>query len=460
MKPKFSNLLFAVILIPGFIYSNVSLPAIFGDNMVLQRNAEVKIWGWAKPGEEIQISVSWSQENFKVKPDSNGNWQALIPTNEERGSQTISIKGYTEVILKNVLMGEVWLISGQSNMEWTAGAGIEGGEEAIKNSENSNIRFFTVNHRTAQYPQNDLRGEWSESSPETMKNFSAVAYFFAQKLSKELDVPVGLVNATWGGTPAEPWMPISTIKNDSTLTKAADLLPETEWGPSKPGLIYNAMVNPFKQFKFSGILWYQGESNTANADYYEEVFSALIKSWRAQFQDELPFYFAQIAPFNYETEFSGVKIRDAQRKALKLPHTGMVMTGDIGNIDDIHPKNKKEVGIRFANLVLADKFKKEVKAYAPIIEKAVIQKNNIILSFNHSEGLQVNTHNKASQFEIAGEDKEFHPVDFRIKDEQIVLKKGKLKDPVFVRYSWTNTGIPNISNDAGLPSSSFTIEIE
>ena len=156
MKPKFSNLLFAVILIPGFIYSNVSLPAIFGDNMVLQRNAEVKIWGWAKPGEEIQISVSWSQENFKVKPDSNGNWQALIPTNEERGSQTISIKGYTEVILKNVLMGEVWLISGQSNMEWTAGAGIEGGEEAIKNSENSNIRFFTVNHRTAQYPQNVL----------------------------------------------------------------------------------------------------------------------------------------------------------------------------------------------------------------------------------------------------------------------------------------------------------------
>ncbi len=460
MKPKFSNLLFAVILIPGFIYSNVSLPAIFGDNMVLQRNAEVNIWGWAKPGEEIQISVSWSQENFKVKPDSNGNWQALIPTNEERGSQTISIKGYTEVILKNVLLGEVWLISGQSNMEWTAGAGIEGGEEAIKNSENRNIRFFTVNHRTAEFPQNDLRGEWSESSPETMINFSAVAYFFAQKLSKELDVPVGLVNATWGGTPAEPWMPSSTIKNDRTLTKAAELLPKTEWGPSKPGLIYNAMIHPLKNFKFSGILWYQGESNTPNADYYEEIFSALIQSWRVEFQEELPFYFAQIAPYYYETEFTGVKIRDAQRRTLKLPKTGMVMTSDIGNINDIHPKNKKDVGVRFANLVLAEQFIKDIKAKAPLIQKAILENDKIILIFSNSEGLYLDKNSKTRQFEIAGSNKEFEPAKFEIKDDRIILSNRKLENPVYIRYSWGNTSISNIFNGAKLPASSFYIKIE
>ncbi|WP_026914920.1 sialate O-acetylesterase [Christiangramia portivictoriae] len=460
MKPKFSNLLFAVILIPGFIYSNVSLPAIFGDNMVLQRNAEVNIWGWAKPGEEIQISVSWSQENFKVKPDSNGNWQALIPTNEERGSQTISIKGYTEVILKNVLLGEVWLISGQSNMEWTAGAGIEGGEEAIKNSENRNIRFFTVNHRTTEFPQNDLRGEWSESSPETMINFSAVAYFFAQKLSKELDVPVGLVNATWGGTPAEPWMPSSTIKNDRTLTKAAELLPKTEWGPSKPGLIYNAMIHPLKNFKFSGILWYQGESNTPNADYYEEIFSALIQSWRVEFQEELPFYFAQIAPYYYETEFTGVKIRDAQRRTLKLPKTGMVMTSDIGNINDIHPKNKKDVGVRFANLVLAEQFIKDIKAKAPLIQKAILENDKIILIFSNSEGLYLDKNSKTRQFEIAGSNKEFEPAKFEIKDDRIILSNRKLENPVYVRYSWGNTSISNIFNGAKLPASSFYIKIE
>ncbi|MEZ7494339.1 sialate O-acetylesterase [Leeuwenhoekiella aequorea] len=460
MSTKIAALLFAIILTPGFTYSNVSLPALFADNMVLQRNADVIFWGWAKPGEEIEISVSWSDEKFKVKPTNNGFWQSVIPTNEKSGSQTIRIKGYNEVVLKNVLLGEVWLISGQSNMEWSAGAGIEGGEEAIENSKNNNIRFFTVNHRTAEFPQNDLRGNWEESTPETMKNFSAVAFFFAQKLSKELDVPVGLVNATWGGTPAEPWIPAQIIQNDSVLSKAADLLPETEWGPSKPGLIYNAMVNPLKPFKFSGILWYQGESNTPNADSYEAIFSALITSWRAEFKEELPFYFAQIAPFSYETEFSGVKVRDAQRKTLKLPHTAMVVTGDIGNINNIHPKNKKEVGIRFANLVLADKFKKEIKAYAPLIQKATVDKNKIILNFSNAERLQIDKNNKASQFEIAGANKAFQPVDFKIKDNQIFLKKGKLEHPLFVRYSWTNSCVPNIFNTAGLPTSSFTIKIE
>lgn len=460
MKMKQIIPFLSLLLFPNFNFAKVNLPAIFSDNMVIQRNAEVNIWGWAKPGEEITVMVSWNDLEVKTKPDNSGYWNLKIKTSDKRGNQRIKIKGYNEVVFENILLGEVFLISGQSNMEWSAGAGIEGGEEAIRNSTNSNIRFFTVNHRTAKCPQNDLSGTWVESTPETMKNFSAAGYFFAQKLQRELNVPVGLVNSSWGGTPAEPWMPASTIKNDRTLTKAAKLLPETEWGPSKPGLIYNAMIHPLKNFKFSAILWYQGESNTPNANYYEEIFSALIQSWRVEFQEELRFYFAQIAPYNYETELTGVKIRDAQRKTLKLPNTGMVMTSDIGNIIDIHPKNKKDVGVRFANLVLAEQFNRDIKAKTPLIQKAILENDEIILTFRNSEGLYRDKNNKTSQFEIAGSNKEFEPAKFEIKDDRIILSNRKLKNPVYVRYSWGNTSISNIFNGAKLPASSFYIEIE
>ena len=459
MKIKFIIVVAALMQISQ-MYSNVVLPAIFADNMVLQRNADVAIWGWAKPGETVKISSSWDVAEYSVTPNNRGFWKTTILTNEKKGSQELVIEGYNKITLKNILLGEVWLISGQSNMEWSAAAGIENGERAIQNSKNDSIRFFTVNHKTARFPQDDLNGSWVGSKPETMKNFSAVAYFFAQKLNKELQVPVGLIGSTWGGTPAETWVPKHAIERDSILVKAAGLLPETEWGPKEPGSIYNAMIHPLMNFKIAGVLWYQGESNTVNSQYYEKMFTTLIESWRVQFNEIIPFYFAQIAPYKYETEFSGVQIRDAQRRALRLAKTGMVVTSDIGNINDIHPKNKKDVGIRFANLVMADKFKKEIKAYPPLIQKATSDKNKIILNFSNAELLHIDKNNKASQFEIAGADKVFQPVDFKIKDNQIFLKKGKLEHPLFVRYSWANSSIPNIFNGTGLPTSSFTIKIE
>ncbi|WP_159039867.1 sialate O-acetylesterase [Christiangramia fulva] len=453
------KLLFLLVcIIPLYGFSNISLPKIFGDNMVLQRNTEVSLWGWAKPGENIKIKLSWNSDNFETMPDNSGFWKIMVPTSDAKGSQTIEIHGYNTVKLENVLLGEVWLVSGQSNMEWSSGAGIDGGEEAIKNAENDQIRFFTVNHRTAGCPQNDLDGQWVSSTPETMKNFSAIGYFFAQKMNEELNVPVGLVNATWGGTPAEPWIPAKMIKKDSILNKAAAMLPDTQWGPNKPGSIYNAMIAPFTSYTLSGILWYQGESNTPNADYYHEIFTTLIKSWRETFGKDLPFYFAQIAPFSYETAYSGVKIRDAQRRALELEKTGMIMTSDIGNTENIHPKNKKEAGYRFARLVLADKFGKKLPAYAPQFSNASLEGKKVIISFNHAGGLYV-SNDKKTQFEIAGENRDFQPATFRIKGDNIILN-SPVKKPMYIRFSWRNTSTSNIFNNAGLPLSSFSEKLE
>lgn len=271
-------------------FANISLPGIFSDNMVLQRNAEVKIWGWAKAMEEITLSNSWNNELIKTKALNSGYWELLLATPDIRGVQEIKISGYNEVTLKNVLLGEVWLVSGQSNMEWTFNFGIDHKEEALKMAENSQLRFFSVDHRSADFPQQDLAGKWEVGSVDAMKNFSAIAFFFGHKLNKELNnVPIGLINSSWGGTPAEVWMPAEVIEENAELSKAAKLLPDVEWGPNTPGFLYNAMIAPLIPFKLAGILWYQGESNVDNAQYYQKMFSTLILSWRKKWGEEIPF---------------------------------------------------------------------------------------------------------------------------------------------------------------------------
>lgn len=439
--------------------ANVSLPGVFGDNMVLQREASVNIWGWAKPGEEIEISSTWSDEIYTTKADKNARWSLEIQTNAKKGPQQLTITGYNQVNLKNLLLGELWLISGQSNMEWSASAGINNAEAAIRNSTNENIRFFTVTHRTAETPQIDLEGKWVESRPETMKYFSAIGYFFAKKLQEELDVPVGVINASWGGTPAEVWMPEELFYKNDTLKNAAKMLEENEWGPIKPALLYNAMIYPISSMKIKGILWYQGESNTINADYYEEIFTRLIKSWRSKWEEDLPFYYAQIAPYDYGEGFAGVKVRDAQRRVLKLPKTEMIVTSDVGNIHDIHPKNKLTPGIRFANVALAKNYGKKIKAQSPQFYKTVIKGDKIEVHFKNAEGLKIDPENPQSQFEVAGLDGQFIPMQMKIKKNVIHLKAAAVNKPVSLRFSWHNTATSNIFNEIGLPVSSFITKL-
>ncbi|WP_324720321.1 sialate O-acetylesterase [Salinimicrobium sp. HB62] len=440
-------------------FSNISLPAIFSDNMVLQRNAEVRIWGWAKPGEVVKITTSWNKDALQTRVGNNGSWEILLPTPNLREPQELTITGYNTVVLKNVLLGEVWLVSGQSNMEWTAAAGIDNAEEAIAGAENPQIRFFSVHHRTAEFPQQDLDGQWIASSPESMKHFSAVAYFFGKKLHEELDVPIGLINASWGGTPAEVWIPAEVIEKDEELLRAAKMLPDVEWGPREPGLLFNSMINPITLFEIAGVLWYQGESNTDNADYYEHMFSALIDSWRQKWNSKLPFYYAQIAPYDYGDNFAGVKVRDAQRRVLKMPKTGMVMTSDIGDIEDIHPRNKKDVGLRFANLALNEIYGKKTAAYFPLFEKAEKKKDRLRIYFANAEQLKIDKENPVSQFEVAGENGEFQLVKMKIKKDHVELDISKIEEPTQVRYSWRNAASSNLFNEAGLPASSFLEEI-
>ena len=441
--------------------ANVSLPNIFGDNMVLQRNSEVKIWGWASPKEEIKLVSSWNNQEYKVVANNQAQWELKIKTPEAGGPFTISIKGYNEVILKNILIGEVWVCAGQSNMEMSASWGIDDGEEEVKNAANPNIRFFTVSKSTALNPQNNVLGNWTESTPETMKNFSAIGYFFAKRLREDLkNVPIGLISSNWGGTPAEIWMPEEVVNNDLVLLENAKKLNEQEYGPRQPGRAYNAMIYPITGFKIAGTLWYQGESNVGSL-VYDKTLSALIKSWRKVWNDEFPFYFVQIAPYKTgSNNFSNVTVRNSQRKILnEVYKTGMVLTSDISDTIDIHPKNKKSVGVRLANLALADVYQTNKNLVnGPLFKAIKIEKNKAMVSFDFAEGLYFK--NKTSnQFELAGADGVFYPAEASIKNNEVILASKKVSVPAKVRFAWGNTIQPDLFNKANLPASCFTSEL-
>lgn len=441
-------------------FANITLPNIFSDNMVMQRNSEVTIWGWANSQEEVVISPSWNQEIYKMKANNQAMWEIVIPTPKEGGPYTISIKGYNEIVLKNILIGEVWICSGQSNMEMNASWGIENGDEAVKNASNPNIRLFLVPKLTATTPQNNLSGSWANCTPDTMKYFSAIGYFFGKRLNEELKgVPIGLISSNWGGTPAEIWTPEEVIQNDSILLESAKTRKEETYGPNQPGRAFNAMIAPITKLRIAGVLWYQGESNVGST-VYDKTLSALITSWRKLWKYDFPFYLVQIAPYKYgEDHFSGTIIRDAQRKVLQeVPKTGMVLTSDISTVEDIHPKDKKSVGIRLANLALADTYKvNSAVVNGPLYKGIAIDKNKITVTFEYSEGLYFED-KKADLFEVAGTDNVFYKAKAVIKNNTIILQSDKVKMPIKVRYAWKNTDQSNLFNKANLPASSFISE--
>ena len=436
--------------------ANVSLPAIFTDNMVLQRDTEVRIWGWAKPLEKVAVQASWSKDILRTVADKFARWEVMLPTPGAGGPFEITVQGYNQITLRNVLVGEVWLCSGQSNMEFTARQGILGGEEAMKNADQPNIRFFTVHHRSANEAQIDLASDgWKVCSPETMAGFSAAAYFFAKKLQEKMGVPVGLIHSGWGGTPAEAWVAGRIIEADPLLSEAANLLPDEPWGPQQAGSIYHAMIAPLTPFKIAGTIWYQGETNVNNPLTYKELFSTLIKSWRTAWGYEFPFYFAQIAPFKYGVPGVGALVRDAQRRTLEAPNTGMVVTSDIGDTLDIHPKNKLDLGLRFANLAL--KYHYHVldgEVSGPLYRSFEVEKDRVKIFFDHASGLKASG-GDCPFFEVAGEDGIFYPAKAEIGDGLVMVFAKQVKKPKAVRFAWRNTATPNLFNGAGLPTSCF-----
>ena len=449
----------ALLLVAKVSYANVTLPSVFSDHMILQQQDNVRFWGWANPDEEVVISPSWADENYKTKATNQTFWELTIKTPKFGGPFTIIIKGYNEIVLKDILIGEVWLCSGQSNMEMSASWGIENGEQEIAEANHPNIRFFTVPKASAEKPQNNLIANWQVCTPESMEHTSALAYFFAKRIQENLnDVPVGLLVSAWGGTPAEIWMPEEIIKRDSILNKAANKLEPTTYGPIEPARAFNAMINPLIDYNISGILWYQGESNVGSK-VYDKTLEALIQSWRHLWQKNVPFYFVQIAPYKYgKNHFSGVEIRDAQRKvADKIENTGMIVISDISPIDDIHPKDKKSVGIRLANLALKKHYTTlDGLVESPSFSSVTLKKNKAIVSFKNAEGLYLK--DKKSLFEIAEEDKLFYPATCKLSGTDIILSSNKITTPKYVRFAWGNTLQSNLFNKADLPASSFTTE--
>lgn len=452
------SLFFLFFIMANCSFANVTLPSVFSDHMVLQQNEEVKFWGWANPNEPVKIQPSWTDDVYEVKANNLAQWEIKISTPKYGGPYSIKIQGYNQIILNDILIGEVWLCSGQSNMEMSASWGIKNMDE-VEKANHPKIRFFNVPKISAPASQLNVPANWEICTPETMKYSSALAYFFAKRLQEvSADVPVGLLVSAWGGVPAETYIPENKIKNDSVLNAAAKKLTPAEYGPIEPGYAYNAMIHPLVGFSIAGTIWYQGESNVGSL-VYDKTFSTLITTWRDLWEEKFPFYFVQISPYDdgYK-HFGSVEVRNAQRKVSKtVENTAMVVISDVSTIDDIHPKDKKSVGIRLANLALKLHYKSiDDLVESPEIDNIYFEGESALLHFKNSDGLYIK--DNESLFEIAGNDHVFYPTKAKLKDDFILISSKNVKSPKYVRFAWGNAIQSNVFNAADLPLSSFTTD--
>jgi sialate O-acetylesterase len=343
-------------------------------------------------------------------------------------------------------------------MEWSAAKKIMNAEEEVKNANYPNIRFFQVNKAGSNYRQDNCDAKWEVCTPSTMMHFSAVAYFFARHLQQNMDVPVGLINASWGGTPAEVWVKNEMVETDPIMSTSAQKLRRFDWWPKEPGSVYNAMIAPLVPFRIAGALWYQGEGNVDNSESYAKLFRTLIESWRTDFGTEFPFYYVQIAPYNYGVKSHSTLIREAQAQCQEIPGAGMVVVSDlVDNIRDIHPLNKQDVGKRLANMALSENYKVPGLIYKfPQYKMSALEKGKIRIQFiNSEEGLILKGGDKPLTFEVAGEDKNFVPAVAKIEGNTIVVWAKSIKSPVAVRYSFKNDAIGNVFSKEGLPLAPF-----
>jgi sialate O-acetylesterase len=449
------SLIVWVLTIPSF--GQIKLPSVIGDNMVLQQNSEAAIWGWGDPASEIKVSGSWSKDTVKVITSNQASWKVYLKTPSAGGPYTVSVNGRENIVLKNVMIGEVWICSGQSNMEWSADSKINNSEEEVKNANQPDIRLFHVKKLGSESPQNNCFAKWEICTPETMHSFSAVGYFFGKNLQKNLNVPIGIIEAAWGGTGAEVWVRPDLVESDPLLRECAEKLEITAWWPSKPGVLYNGMIAPLLPFRIAGAIWYQGESNADNPESYLKLFRTLIENWRHDFGNDFPFYYVQIAPFTYDKATRAPLVREMQMRTLDVPKTGMVVVSDlVDNVNDIHPRNKQDVAKRLANWALAETYGVKGLVYKhPLYKSMSLEKSKIRISFeNISQGLKA-TGDEITGFEIAGPDKVFKPAKVKIDGNTILVWSKELKTPVAVRFSFTNDAIGNLFSQEGLPVAPF-----
>ena len=457
------------LLFVQFIHAEVKLPAIVSSNMVLQRNTTVVLWGWADAKEEITIKASWQNEQLNVKADKTGSWSVEVKTTNSKDPQNISIKSATsDISLENILFGEVWLCSGQSNMQQPItgynGQPTFGSSMAVANGSNPNLRLFTVDRIGSKTPETDVEKytPWEEASPENVADFSAVAYFFGQQLQEILDVPVGMIHTSWGGSSVQAWISKEVISTYQVVDlDTVDILNRTNHIPTA---LYNSMIHPLIPYTIQGALWYQGESNRLEPQKYTELFPAMVKDWRTRWGiGDFPFYYVQIAPYWYnntaafETAENSAFIREAQLQCLDLiSNSGIAITMDIGANYCIHPPKKKEVADRLLFNALNQTYGFDAVDYAGPIYASHEEKNGgILLKFKHAE-TGVFAYDGLKGFEIAGEDKVFYPAEASIVNRMdVFVVSYKVPEPVAVRYAWRNWIEGTLFDTSLLPASSF-----
>lgn len=454
--------LFISVLSAGVAFSAVKLPAVISSGMVLQQKTKVALWGNADAGEKIRVLASWSKKEMSLSADENGKWKVFLQTPKAGGPYTITIKAANTIILNNILIGEVWLCSGQSNMafplqkesRWRTG--VLNGEQEIKSADYPSIRLFQVTQSTADQPQDDLTGNWQVCSPATVGGFSAVAYFFGRELYRQLGVPIGLIQASWGGTPAEAWTNRKTLESDprfKPILNRYDSIMGAKVPESKnqlPTQLYNAMIHPLIHYSIRGVIWYQGESNASRAYQYRSLFPAMIQNWRSDWKSEFPFYFVQIAPHKSQHP----EIREAQLLTFRnVKNTGMAVITDAGDSSDIHPRNKRIVGERLSKWALARQYGKKIPYSGPLYKKMKSENGTIRIYFDFAESGF--TEKELDGFTIAGSDQVFYPAKAVVDGKTLIVSSPSVKDPVAVRYNWSNFFRTNFYNKEGLPASPF-----
>lgn len=449
--------IFVFIFSNSIVFGRIMLPTVFSDNMVLQQNSKVTIWGWSNPTETVKIVASWNNnDTILAKANNHSYWQTSIQTVGAGGPFTLKVLGSTNVELKNIMLGEVWICSGQSNMEITANWGVKNGSEEIKKADNPNIRIFHIEKIGAEFPQLLCNATWTESTPETMRSTSALAYFFGRELQQKLHVPIGIIVSAWGGSPAEVWIEKNRIENNPILNKYK-YNEHYDWWPDSPGALYNSMIAPIIPYSIAGAIWYQGEANRNNYQIYSLLMKTLIENWRKDFNQEFPFYLVQIAPFNYLDKGNSQFIREQQEIVTKtVPKTGMVVVSDlVDNINDIHPKDKLSVGKRLANFALAEVYNQNVGEYkSPTFQSIRIEKNKAFLAFNNAQGLKC-VGKKPEKFLVSGADKNFVKADAKIKGNTIILSSKLIKNPTAVRFCFNDSTRADVFNSVGLPMAPF-----
>ncbi len=493
-----------LLFIHGFLsvqdsYGQVKLPALFNDNMVLQQKTDAPVWGWASPGEKITVRASWEEESRKTLADKSGHWLVRIPTPGAGGPFSLSVEGKSSITIKNIMIGEVWICSGQSNMQKQMG--FRNGQKPIINfageiagAKHPGIRLFQVGRQPSDTELDNCEGNWLECSPENVIDFSAVGYFFGKYLEESLSVPIGLIQTTVGGTPAEAWMSeramkqgkyqgiyedwatwkkdypadsldyYTALKNyEEKKTETLPVMPASVYRMIRyyqyPSILYNGMIRPLIPFAFKGVIWYQGESNKGDALLYEDLFSRLIQSWREEWNiGEFPFYFVQIAPYGKTDQYKGGELREAQRIVDRdVVNTGMAVTLDIGDPLDIHPAQKNEVGRRLALLALSKTYGyNDIVCSGPEYRSMEIKDDQAILSFELAgQGVIFTNNRNSTGFYVAGEDHVFYPAEARLDEDKIIVSCRKVPQPIAVRYAWEDATNPSVFNSVGLPASTF-----